>query len=237
MTDLERLWQLQGLDAELARLRRQRDEHPTWLALQEHRRRLAELEGQLRQCAGAVEQLRRQVRQGEREVQAGHQEVRQLEERLFGGTVTHPKELAGLQQRLERLRAGLQQLEEKVLEQMLALEEQQTRWQALQEQHRSLSGTLADLEQKWQVTETELAQQEAQLVQRRQELVGSFSDGVWLQRYQRLYEAKGGRPVARVLEGRCEGCGVPVPTLLQEALRKPQRPVVCEVCGRILWLA
>ena len=235
MTDLDRLWQLQAVDAELQRLRDQLERHPARVELQQALSRREQLHQQLQQLEARLGQRRRKVREGELEVRSSEQELRGLEERLFGGAVTHPKELSGLQGRAEAVRRRWQQLQEQVLEEMVQLEQDEADRDRLHQEAADLDQAVQRGQRRWDQVQAELEASLEQLSARRQQLVTSMEDPVWLQRYQRLYEAKAGRPVAEVVEGRCGGCGAPVPTMLLEALRRPQRPVVCEVCGRILY--
>lgn len=235
MTDLDRLWVLQQVDGEIHRIRRELEAHPACRELQQAREQLQAARERLEGRTQELAQLRQQVRQGEREVRAAEEEVRALEARLFGGSVTHPKELSSLQGRLEALRRKLDELQDRVLEAMEALEQAEADCTRLQKEIRQQESLVQERQARWDAVRTELEQTLSQLVARRQEVASGIAQPLWLSRYERLYSAKEGRPVAEVAEDRCSGCGAPVPALLLEALRRPERPVLCEVCGRILY--
>ena len=55
-----------------------------------------------------------------------------------------------------------------------------------------------------------------------------------LHRYQALYEPRKGRPVARMAEGACEGCGMAIQPNDQGKVRVGKRVMTCPSCSRIL---
>lgn len=235
-TDLDRLWQLQLLDAELSKLRQQLEGHPLRSQLEQGRRDLAELERRVGELERRMPELRLRVRQGELEVRSLQEQVTALEGRLFGGQASHPKELQSLQARLEQGRRRLGELEEQVLQAMLELDECQGDLQGYSQRRRELQEQVDRLAEQWSAVERELLQALGQLEQRHREVADRITHPGWLSRYHRLREAKDGRAVSPVDGERCGACGVPLPTLLLESLRRRDRLVACEICGRILYL-
>ncbi len=61
-------------------------------------------------------------------------------------------------------------------------------------------------------------------------------DPLWVEMYERL-KARYERAVAPVYRGACLGCFMALPTSLAQAVKRQEKVVTCENCGRILyWL-
>ncbi len=52
--------------------------------------------------------------------------------------------------------------------------------------------------------------------------------------YERIRKAKGGRGVARILDGACGGCFAMIPPQIQQNIRAQMDISLCETCGRYL---
>lgn len=233
--DLDRLWQLQLLDSELLKVREQLEGHPLRAELGRRQAELAEVERREGELERRLRELRRRVRQGELELRALQDQIGALERRLFGGQTSHPKELQSLQTRLEQDRRQLGELEDQVLQAMLEQDQCQAELQSASERRRQLQEEVEQAARRWAAVEQELLAARGQLEARHQEVAGQIAQPAWLNRYLRLREAKQGRAVSPVEDDRCGACGVPLPTLLLESLRRRDRLVACEICGRILY--
>ncbi|MFQ5861119.1 MAG: zinc ribbon domain-containing protein [Dehalococcoidia bacterium] len=233
MTTIRQLFELQELDQQLAQ------RHSRLASLEGmlgNKDELAPLRESVEQGQRKLQELRAQQQEQELQVETPRQKLADLEAKMYGGTVTNPRELEGMQQEAGMLRRHLSQGEDRLLEVMLALEEAQGlaqeaearleeaegRWQAqqeaLQEEYRQLQGEVHHLEtlrkeQAARVASTDLAL------------------------YERLRAAKGGRPVARVERGMCRGCQVTLPTHELQRARTAREPLLCPSCGRILYLS
>ena len=157
-----------------------------------------------------------------------------LEEKLYGGKVVNPKELASLQQDVESIKRRRRQIEDKALEIMEQCE--QTAATVMSE-----SDELARLEKDWRAEQQKLkrdagaltAQLES-LEQRRQEFKKSLDAGI-TELYEKI-KAQKGNAVASVEQGICHGCRI---SLSQAQLQQVRTGglVQCGNCGRVLYLA
>ena len=120
MTAAEALYRLQRVEAEI----------------DERSRRLAQVEAALNPPPGllaarerlthaqeAVAGQRRELRKREADLQALEAKIATEERKLYSGTVRNPKELKNLQDEVSALRRARDELQEAILEVMLALEE------------------------------------------------------------------------------------------------------------------
>jgi len=208
-------------------------------------RRLAEVEAALgesealRQARRALESAQSLVRKWalrqrdlELEVQGLSDKTLRSEQRLYGGAVKNPKELADLQAEVVSLRRRRQKLEDALLEAMIEQEEAEaTRDQA--------QAFLNETQYRWSVEQADLmAEREelqarlAEIEQARTALLPSIEAGD-LQVYQGLRRRKGGLAVVQVRDGACGGCGIAISPSLKWKLRQGEL-VRCGNCERFI---
>ena len=91
-------------------------------------------------------------------------------------------------------------------------------------------------QQKLSKQQTELEAELAKLEQKREMLAGQI-DSVSLDLYEEVRRAKQGQAVAKVMQGRCQGCRISLPVSDQQRARMGQELAQCSNCGRILYLS
>jgi len=169
----------------------------------------------------------------EYESQTLGQKIAEVESRLYGGTVTNPKELQDLQNEGASLRRRREALEEKQFEAMLAVEAAEVR--GAEAQHR-----LEQAEAAASAAHGNLREERERLriaVARLDINRGASAAGIPagdLELYMRLRQNKKGRAVSQLDEGACTACGVaPSSSRIQDA-RQGNEIILCGNCGRIL---
>lgn len=173
----------------------------------------------------------------EHEFEADEQKrkIEPLEKKLYDGVGLTAKELSDLQADVESLKRRRSQLEDQALEAMEALEEAQ---RALAEADAEV-GRLADQygveREDLGARRTELEEDVARLEQQRAEEASEIEGGL-LALYERLRESKGGRAVAKIVGGACQGCRISLPMNIQQRARAGQTLVQCPSCERILYM-
>lgn len=157
-----------------------------------------------------------------------------LEQRLYSGSITNPKELYAVQQETQHLRAQQSRQEEMTLEVMDATD-------TLREMAKQKSEALQRAEEAWtqfnasSVQRGEQLESKRQEVQARRDLFAGSIDAELLKRYETLKRSKQGRAVSRVEQSSCQWCRVILtPSELQRA-RVSQDLQQCGNCGRILY--
>src|SRR5579863_9979420 len=156
------------------------------------------------------------------------------EQRLYNGTVSSPKELASLQQEVQRLRGQQSRQEDRVLEVIETTE-------ALQETAQRKAATLQQAEETWQKENAAMILHREQLETRKQETQAkrtAFAGGIdaaLLSRYEAMRRTKQGRAVSKVEQSSCQWCRVILtPSELQRVRVSPELQT-CTNCGRILY--
>jgi uncharacterized protein len=177
--------------------------------------------------------LQHELRENTAKVDDITDKIKILEERLYGGRVTSPKELTSLQKDVELVRGHRLPLEDRSLELMEAIEDTekaisaaetvlQRHKEALELNRRGLAVQLKQLG--GELTDLEL---------RRAALIPEIPSDIQVQ-YQALRKQKG-KAVARVEQATCRGCGIAVtPAWLHRA--RAGEVVRCTNCNRILYL-
>jgi predicted nucleic acid-binding Zn-ribbon protein len=181
-----------------------------------------------------LEELRRRQHSAEWEVDDLTTRLVAVDEKLYGGRIRNPKELTSLQQEADSFRAKRGQAEDKALEVMELVSEKEERVAVL-------GGELGRLEGQWKLAQQQLLDEAerykkaiAETEQRRLMLVAEIEPSA-VDVYQEI-KKKRDRPVARVEQGTCRGCGISLSTAqLQQT--KSDRMVHCSNCGRILFFA
>ncbi len=225
------LYQLQQIDLELERviseqqaLKRTLQEDTTLAkARTEHRIAQQQLQAGLqaqKEAEWALEEL--------------DQRLKMLEQRLYSGSITNPKELYAVQQEAGHLRAQQSRQEEMTLEMMDATD-------TLREMAKQKSEALQRAEEAWTQFNASSVQRGEQLERKRQETqarrdqFASSIDADLLKRYETLKRSKQGRAVSKVEQSSCQWCRVLLtPSELQRA-RTSRELQLCSNCGRILY--
>jgi len=181
-----------------------------------------------------LNELRHQHRDAEAEVDDLLSKISAAEEQLYGGKVTNPKELSGLQHEVNTMKARSDQLENKALEIIDQVE-------AAEASVAAATSECQKLEEEWyrqqkQLTDEieQLKTSLADLKEKRQQLAGQI-DAPTVALYERIRQQK--KPaVAKVEQGICRACRI---SLSASALQKARsgQPVQCGTCGRILFIS
>lgn len=158
-----------------------------------------------------------------------------FKDKLYGGTVSSPKELESMEKEIEMLGKQKGKLEERILELMDIIEE--------------LKAALATAEAALKQQETEYAAQmskraedEATLNAKLKELVAQREkavpavDAVFLKRYEAMRAHAGGVVVSKVEDNNCSACHTQIMTGLMCDLKADTKIETCENCGRMLYL-
>ena len=233
---LRELYELQQLDLVRAEKQRTLDTVRAELAdesaLRQIRARFATIQGQYT----SQNALRRDAQLAVDQIEAREEIV---QDRLYGGAVTNPRELEAFQEEQAMLSRQKSEAEDLLLERMVATEE-------IQEALASTQETLVALEEQRSLRVPELRRQgralsaELQdLNRRRDEMLPHFPPQV-LSTYETLLASRDGQAVSKVEAGRgrevCQACRVALPRSDIQRLRTGETLVQCNNCRRILYM-
>ncbi len=181
-----------------------------------------------------LDDLKRQQHSAEWEIDDLTVKITTAEEKLYGGKMTNPKELADLQHDVDSLKARRNQLEDKTLEIMDQVELATASVAKVSSKFEALETEWHSQQQKLSAEMEQLKNKLSDLKQKRQPLSAEI-DPQTLELYDDLKKQKG-TAVAKIEQGICRGCSISLPiSELQQA--RSGNPVRCSSCRRILFLA
>ncbi len=157
-----------------------------------------------------------------------------VEDELYSGRTTNPKELTNLQHEIDGLKANRGKLEDQALEIMEKVEQ-------TKKSVSSLETELKRLETEWQSQQKELSAELKELetaiagLKDQRESLAAEIDPQVIDIYNELKRQRG-TSVARVEQGICRGCRISLPVTELQRVRSGDL-VRCSSCGRILFLA
>ena len=181
-----------------------------------------------------MDELRHRHRDSEAEVDDLLSKISVTEEQLYGGKVTNPKELSGLQHEVATMKAKIDELENKALE---IIDQVETAEAALA----AATDAFKKLEDEWHHEQKQLSEEIeglnkslADLNDKRRQLAEQI-DSPTLKLYEKIRQQKQ-QAVAKVEQGICRACRI---SLSASALQKARggQPVQCGTCGRILYIS
>ncbi len=233
MSGLQTVYQLQTAELERADVARRLEEAEKGLGESGELRRAREA---LQSEEAGLAQVRARVCDLELELKGLTSRISATEQRLYGGDVRNPKELESLQADLRSLRNRRDSLEDGILQGLTDADEGEARlgrlrpaWEAVHAAWEAQQGE----------TTTAVAQHTAQLA-RLEERISRLRTAIprdVLEQYDDLRRKKGGRGIAAIRSGLCEGCRVAVPTSMAQQVRRGDDTLRCTSCGRILCVA
>ena len=233
MTSIAELYALQETDLELASDRASLADVQSRLGDSEE---LEAAKAEADEKDATLRAAEKHFKEQEFEADELRKKIEPVEEKLYTGRVTIPKELADLQKELESLKRRLNGLEDKALEAMDAQEQaQQAAAQAHQDVNSLDASYLAEQEElRRQLAnlESSIAALGGQRVEQSEQI-----DADMLQLYDRLAATRQGRAVAKVAGGACQGCRISLPQNVLQRARSRANLVQCSSCERILYVS
>jgi len=230
MSVVKQLYQLQEIDLEIESVEQAMSQIASQLG---ESQAVLKIQAELRSEHEHLEELRRQQRSTEWEIDDLVNKLATDEEKLYGGSIKNPKELASLQHEVEGMKARRDQLESETLEIMNQVE-------LAEASVASKSSELERLKAEWHSQQQQLSGEMEQLkaivseLKHKWELLAANIDPKTVVFYGGLKERKG-TAVVKVEQGICRRCRISLPTTELQQVRGGSL-VQCSSCGRILFL-
>ena len=190
----------------------------------------AELEGKRNYLA----ELEKKQKNQEWKVEDLQAKLSPLQGKLYAGSVKNPKELLSLQQQVADLKTQIRSEEDGVLEIMSQVE-------GLQKEIASKAAVVEELKEEWQKRQEELTAVQAELkvtidiAEQKRSKLATTIEPIHLELYETLRAKKQGQAVAKVEQGRCQGCRITLPMSELQWARMGEL-VQCSSCSRVLCL-
>ncbi len=230
--DIGKLFELQKLDVNLAKVRRKLVQIKGALGESE------ELGGARKNAAATEADLHRwhaAQQDAELESQSLAQQIEAKDKELMSGRVSLPKELESLQANVESLRRQRSTVEDNGMEALLQVE-------TLNQKLASAQASLQAIEETWNGGQSELLEADAKYkrmyrqIKQQREAVAQALPTADIEYYEELRARKAGIAVAPLQSGQCGVCHILVPTGVVSAVRSGRDEVIiCPSCGRMLY--
>lgn len=227
---LFKLLELQEIDNQVDALDQARRDYPTQIALIDQE--IEEARKQIQEQRAKREDLEKTQRYQERELAAASADLKKHQDRLY--EVKTNREYDALQVEIEACRSRVSEHENALLTAEVALEELIPAMQGLEE-------ACAETEKERLKHRESLLQRlnsigaEVEQHQARREAVRVHVHPQALVAYDRIRRGRSGLAVVRIVKkGACGGCFQEIPPQRASEVRRNNRIILCESCGRIL---
>lgn len=235
MDQFEDLLAVQEHDSTVDRLRAQREKLPERQQLVEREQAVGELEAKLAELEAARDEAERDEKRLEDNVSALEARMGEVEQDLYSGATSSPRELQAMQAEIEqfkRQRSGLEDQELEVMERREGLEGEIGQ---IQEKLADIRVDVERLRQTIEETETALQRQLDEASEARSEVADRIP-GTLLDLYEKIRVQNNGVGAARLVGGTCQGCHLALPAMEVDRIkREPADALVrCDQCGSIL---
>lgn len=233
--ELETLLAVQERDLAIDRLRHRRATLPERAALEQH---LADLAAR-RKVAAEIDARRTDLLAEERrlddEAQQLGTKIADVDQRLYSGTVTSPRELQAMQADLDMLRRQRSELEDRELEVMEQREGTDAELAGVEAAIGEVSAEVERLQSVIGATEAEIDVELAAEQAARDSLAADVRDAL-LRDYEQRRARNRGVGIARLVGVTCQACHLTIPSTEAERIRKAAGEEVasCDNCGAIL---
>lgn len=196
---------------------------------------VSELESRLADLELQLQQARVEQHAADETVEDLRAATRSLEQKLYSGSVKIPKELKSLQDDTLSHQKQLAAAEDRSLAALASVEQVATALAGAREERAAqVQGRHEQLE-RLTTEQEELTALVARLQSERARRAERI-DRSDLALYERLRRARGGRAVAKVERGTCQGCRIGLPTTIFQRARSGLKIVQCTSCERILYV-
>lgn len=231
------LLEVQDVDLARDRLVERRRDLPERASLEQGRTRAADLDGTHAEIVARREALSRAEHGLGAEVAALAAKAKEVEDRLYSGSIRAPKELAAQQQELRLLRERQSQLEVQELELLEQIEDAEGEMAANRAARAEADREIESLAAAIRAAEEQIDAELARLESQRDARLPSLPAAVRAE-YERLRQRERlrGRAAAALADGVCGGCRVKLPVLEYSKMKaQPEDALICCVaCGRLL---
>lgn len=232
---LHRLLELQDLDIAADQLRYRREHLPDRAELAAASSAVTVIERRLTGLRATLEGLGTTQRRLEDEVGAIEARATAEDAKLYGGSITAPRELEALQAELAALGRSRSAKEDELLEVMEQAEEPTAEVERLVVERTALERSMTELVGRLGEDEAAIDADLGRNLVARAALADELPAPLLI-RYESLRTRLDGVGAARLEGGRCTGCHLSLPSTELDAVRRagPDTVVIHEECGRIL---
>jgi predicted nucleic acid-binding Zn-ribbon protein len=235
MAILPLLYRIQELESRVAELDRNLAALQQNPELEAIRSLQNELQGSLDRLETGLKKVKDGGRQLDLDLKSCQERLKNEENKLYGGSVVHPRELEQIQQRVTEYQERRNRIEEELLQLM----EKEDKWSAgrlvLQQRAANAAQENERFEAEARRRSQEFDLEKEQLLMELEELTPQIPPE-WLERYRKIAKSRRGIGIAKLKQNSCGACHVSLSdSRLNQVKRGEDKLQFCENCGRILF--
>jgi len=232
--DLAALLRVQERDTGLDRLRYRRSTLPERSLISERRALETELTGRGESTRRDRDTTLADERKLDDEAQALARKAKDVDTKLYSGTISSPRELLDMQADIDQLNRHRASIEEQELEVMERRETLDIELATIETQLESVRAELRELESALAASEAEIDAEIAVEAAARAEEASAVGADL-LADFERRRAQNHGAGVALLVGSTCQGCRLSIPATEVDRLRQdPEGVASCDNCGAIL---
>ena len=171
----------------------------------------------------------------ERAISDFQERLRKVEARLYGGSVTNPRELGAAEEERGFISGEQRLAEDTLLELMVTIEDTQSDGSVAKESLNKLKAERIEYTTELRGMEESLAVELEDLLSDKKQVM-PFLSVQTLSLYDSLRKSRAGLAVAKVERGMCQGCRLTLSTMELQRVRISNDIVQCGSCNRILYV-
>lgn len=227
--ELYKLVKLQKIDTRLMELEAMKGNLPE--QVEELRERLAKLQADLTRTRTELEETKKQSRNADLELRTLTDKLKKHQDQLY--SVKTNKEYDAITVEIENFEKQIEATELQGIELLEKADRLAREVTGLEQQVAEVGRALNEREQELQHRLAETNAEHEQLMARRDALISNLDRRLFAS-YERIRKGRNGTALADIVNYTCSACYATIPAQTVVEVRKMDRIINCEVCGRIL---
>jgi predicted nucleic acid-binding Zn-ribbon protein len=235
VSGFDELLRLQDHDIVIDQITHRQATLPERPALAAAEQAVAAIDGRVAATRARRDELARDEKRLADEVATVETKAKDVNDKLYGGTITSPKELQAFQEDYDSLKRRQRELEDHEIEIMEAIEPVEAELAQLEGERSTLDAAREEAVTALAAAQAAVDAELAEATGARDELVAAVP-AEQLQTYDRLRPDFAGIPIARLVGSNCNGCHLTLSAVALDRIHAlpPDALATCEECGRIL---
>ena len=226
---LQMLIELQEVDAKLFEIEELRGSLPQ--EVDGLKKDLDETEETMKETKNRIKDIEGKIREIEGNITQGNAKSEKYKEQLYA--VTTNKQYDALTHELETMQSAINESETQILSLMEEKDEKEeinnNSKTLLEEIQQDLDSKSKELKKRISETKSD----EANFLKKRKKITPNINNSL-MSKYEKIRGAKNGKAVVAVVRGACGGCFHRLPPQLVVEVKKMNKIIHCEACGRVL---
>lgn len=235
MSGFDELLRLQDHDIVIDQITHRQATLPERPALAVATAAVQEIDGRIATVREQRDELARDEKRLADEVAIVEAKAVDVNDKLYGGTITSPKELQAFQEDYDSLKRRQRELEDREIEIMEAIEPVEAELGRLEAERTAREATREEAVTALAAAEDAVGAELAEAQGQRDGIAAAVPDDQ-LQIYDRLRPDYAGIPIARLVGTNCSGCHLTLSAMALDQIRAlpDDALATCDECGRIL---